>query len=59
MLLGITVITLLVFLVTNELIGASDSKSAQRVARFLIIPIIPLLILFVLIVALRVIEILA
>ena len=56
---GVIVITLLVFLATRELVSASESESAQRLARFLTIPIIPLLILFVLIVVLRVIEILA
>ena len=59
MIIGITLITLAVLLATKELAGASDSEPAQRIARFLTVPIIPLLILFVLIVALRVIEILS
>jgi hypothetical protein len=49
--------TLFVFLITKELAGAMDSKRAQRIAKFLIVPIIPLLILFVIIVVLRAIEI--
>jgi hypothetical protein len=59
LILEITTITLLVFLVTKELAGVSESESAQRLASFLIVPIVPLLILFVLMVALRVTEILA
>ena len=59
MIIAITGIMLLVFLVTKELTRASDSESAQRVARFLTIPIIPLLILFVVMVVLRIIELAA
>jgi len=51
---GIIIITLLILLATKELAGASDSKPALRIARFLIVPIIPLLILFVLILALTI-----
>ena len=53
------VVIVLVFLAIKELAGSKDSKSAQRVARFLIIPIIPLLISFVLMVVFKVIETLA
>jgi len=59
LIVGITIITLLVFLATKELATASESESAQKLASFLTVPIIPLLIVFVLMVALRVIEILA
>ncbi len=59
MLLGIIIITLLVFLATKELASISESESAQRIASFLVVPIIPLLILFVLLIALRVNEIIS
>lgn len=58
MILEITTITLLVFLVTKELAGVSESESAQRLASFLAVPIIPLLILFVLMIALSIAKIL-
>jgi ABC-type Na+ efflux pump permease subunit len=57
LILGVVIITLLVFLAARELAGASRSESAQRVASFLAVPIIPLLIIFVLMVALRIAEI--
>ena len=59
MTLDITLITLVVFLATKEITSTSDSKAAQRIARFLSVPIISLLLFFVLTVILRVPEVLA
>ena len=59
MLFGILTITLVVLLATKELASASESVSAQRLARILTVPMIPLLILFVVMVALQVTEILS
>jgi hypothetical protein len=43
----IIIISLLVFLVTQELSGMIDSKSCHRIAKFLAYPVACLLILFV------------
>lgn len=58
MILSITVIALLVFLATRELVSFSESGTAKRLVSFLAIPIIPLLVLFVLTIVLRITAIL-
>ncbi len=51
------VITLIVFLTTRELAGASNHAQPLRVARFVSVGILPLIIAFAVIVIVKIIEI--
>jgi len=54
----IAVVTLLGFLITKEVAGASNSTSAQRTAKFLSAGILPMMMAFAVIVITQIIEIL-
>jgi uncharacterized membrane protein len=52
------VITLMVFLTSRELIAASQSRLAWRIARFATVGILPLVMVFAVILAVKIAEIL-
>ncbi len=52
-------ITLIAFLSTKQLAGASSSRSSQLIARFLNVGILPLIMAFAVIVAVKIAEVLA
>lgn len=54
-----TVITLIAFLTTKELVGASLSPSSRLVAKFLTIGILPMIMAFAVIVIVRIATLLA
>jgi hypothetical protein len=58
LILGITIITFLVFLATKLLIDSIESEPAVRASRFFVVPITALLTLFILRIVLHATEIL-
>ena len=55
----VAVATLIVFLITKQLVGASPSLPSQLIAKFLTIGILPLIMAFAVIVAVKIAEVLA